>query len=86
MKKFRCWLDYQINQNRLVRRILLLWACIVISWVIYKVFTNPPDISGGTVAALTTVVGILTVVIGFYQWSRAKEDERAACRKDGEQP
>lgn len=79
------WLDRQINQHRLVRRALLVWACAVITWVIIRVFTSPPDISGGTAAALATVVGILTAVIGFYQWSRAKEDERAACRKEDKQ-
>lgn len=76
------WFDRQANRNRLFRRAMLVWAAALITWVIWVVFTNPPDIPGGTVGALTAVIGVLTSVIGFYQWSRAAEDARAKSDKD----
>lgn len=63
--------------NKFFRRIALVWAMLVISWTIWRVFgPDSPDISAGTAAALATVVGILTVVIGFYQWSRGRDNNK----------
>lgn len=79
------WFDRQANRNRLFRRLLLVWACGLITWVVWVSFTKPPDIPGSTAAAITGVLGLLTVVIGFYQWSRASEDAKAR-QKDGDRP
>lgn len=65
--------------NKFFRRLALVWAMIIITWVVWVVFTGPPQIAGGTAAALGTVVGILATVIGFYQWSRDRDDQQ---RKD----
>lgn len=76
------WFDRQVNRNRLFRRLLLLWACGLITWVVWVSFTKPPTIPGSTAAAITAVLGLLTVVIGFYQWSRSVEDQRAQRRDE----
>lgn len=79
---FNRWLERQANKNRLFRRLLIIWSCGLITWVTKISFTAPPDISGATAAALASVLGLLTVVIGFYQWSRASEDAHEQRRKN----
>lgn len=69
---FASWL----NNHKLVRRLSLLWAVALITAVTYKVFWHPVAIPMGTVTAYGTTVGILTIVIGFYQWTRHKEDQQ----------
>ena len=64
------------NHQRLFRRLVLLWACALITWVVVRTWINPPEISAGTAGALATVVGILATVVGFYQWHRKADDER----------
>ncbi len=64
------------NHQRLFRRLVLVWACMLITWVVVRTWIDPPDISPGTAGALATVVGILATVVGFYQWHRKADDER----------
>lgn len=65
------WLDALCNRHRLFRRLALIWACWLITWAVQRAFSdNPPTISTGTAAALASVCGLLTVVVGLYQWSR----------------
>lgn len=75
LKAIGAGLDALFNRHRLVRRLTLLWAVLLITWAVWYVFTKQPDIKEGTAAALATVVGILTVVIGFYQWDRRQSDK-----------
>ena len=64
-----------VEKHKFFRRLALVWAMCVITWVIYRVFgNNPPEIKGDTTAALAIVVGLLATVIGFYKWSRNKDD------------
>jgi len=69
-----------VNENKLIRRLALLWAVVLITIVIVWTWLHPPNISGSTATALGVVVGLLSSVIGFYQWSRRQDDE--ACRKE----
>ena len=62
--------------NKFFRRLALVWAMGLITWTVVRVFARAPNISAGTATALATVVGILTVVVGFYQWSRQQEDKK----------
>jgi len=63
--------DRLFNRHRLVRRVALFWALAVIGWAIY---VTVPKLTGAhAVAALTAIIGILTPVIAFYQWSRNNE-------------
>ena len=70
-----------IEANKLIRRLVLVWAVVLNTWVVYKVFTDPPDITTGTAAALASVITIFTGVIGFYQWSRGREDMHGTYRR-----
>lgn len=67
-------LDALANQHKAFRRTVLIWALCLITWTVREVFLRAPDIQTGTATALGLVIGILATVIGFYQWSRDRED------------
>lgn len=64
------------EEHKLVRRATLAWACWLISTTVLRV-TEPaalPWLTGAVAATVGTVVGLLGTVIGFYMWSRNRED------------
>ena len=71
-------LERLANKQRLFRRLVLFWACWLITVVALR--ATDPDVlktvttAGGVI--VTGVVGILTTVIGFYQWHRQQDDKR----------
>ena len=65
--------DRLFNQYKFVRRLLILWAVLLITYVVVRVFDDIILISAATVSALGIVVGILATVISFYIWSRGAE-------------
>lgn len=67
--------------NKFFRRLALVWALCLITFAVVKTFVAPPNIPGGTVTALTAVIGLLATVIGFYQWSRKRDEERREKEK-----
>lgn len=71
MKKF--W-DF-IDERKIVRRFLVAWAAWLITWVTMKLFTDITVITAAAVTAYGTAVGILATAIGFYKWTRQKEDK-----------
>lgn len=71
------WLDRLANRQRLFRRAVLVWACYLITWATWRAFTDPPQMGASDAAALASVIGILTVVIGFYFKHRAGNDSSA---------
>jgi hypothetical protein len=65
------------NVHKFVRRVTLAWACWLITIVVLRV-TEPEvleHVDGGVATVVTAVIGILATVIGFYQWSRSKEEK-----------
>lgn len=68
-------MNEKFPNNKFFRRLALMWTIALITFAVVVTFTDPPSITGGTATALATVVGILATVIGFYQWSRDKEDK-----------
>jgi hypothetical protein len=69
-------IDSLCNEHKAFRRAALVWACWLITWTVQRCFgDNTPDVSAGTAAALASVCGLLTVVVGLYQWSREREDK-----------
>lgn len=62
------------NKHKLVRRSLIAWAAWLITYATLQLPWASGAISSGAAASYATVVGILSVVIGFYFKSRHDED------------
>ena len=62
--------------NKFFRRLVLVWAVLLITVVVLLTWLRTPDISAGTAAALATVVGLLATAIAFYYRTRQHEDDR----------
>lgn len=74
-----------IEKHKLIRRLVLVWAVALITWVVVRVFgMAPPVITGGTATALGTVIGILGTVIALYKWMRDREDRMQNGNKSEE--
>lgn len=69
------WVDRLFNRHKFVRRLLVLWAASLITWVIFRVFTDLTLITTPVVSAMSIVVGLLATAIGFYNYQR-RMDER----------
>lgn len=72
------WLDALFERHKFVRRAALAWACWLITVVVLRV-TDPAvfvQVNAAGATIVTAVVGILTAVIGLYQWCRSKDDDQ----------
>ena len=68
-------LDF-LDRYKVFRRIALIWAICLITYVTMAVFSNISLITAAVVSALSLIVGLLATVIAFYMNSRFKEDKR----------
>lgn len=70
-----------INEQKLFRRIILIWAMVILTiWSCFLMDVSLlVNIGAAGATVVTAVFGILTTVIGFYQWHRNKDDERQAA-------
>lgn len=65
------------DRPRWLTAALVLWCVGLTTWVVCRVFgVSPPDIPGGTAAALSAVLGIPPAVFGLYQWARNRRENR----------
>jgi hypothetical protein len=74
MKRFGEWVESLFEEHKLVRRLVVLWAVGLITFVIYVTFSDLTLLTASVAAAVGTVVGILSVVINFYTRSRELDD------------
>lgn len=83
MKK---WFSELANRQMLFRRLVLIWAMTIITYVIYVVTDHQLLIQIGAAGAtiVTGIIGILTTVIGFYQWHRQQDDNLETLKKEEE--
>ena len=44
------------------------------TWAVYYILTHPPGLTTADASALIGVTGLNNVMVGFYQWSRARDD------------
>lgn len=67
-----------ISNQKLFRRVVLIWAMTILTvWSCFLMDVSLlVNIGAAGATVVTAVFGILTTVIGFYQWHRNKEDER----------
>lgn len=69
------WVDRLFNKHKLVRRGLVIWAVWLITVVVLRVVDKITEVNSSVQFIVLGVIGILTTVIGFYQWSRGKDGE-----------
>jgi hypothetical protein len=69
------------EDHALVRRVLVVWACWLISVLVLKFISLMTTIDTATVTGVATIVGILSTVLVFYV--RARELELQARREKG---
>jgi predicted metal-binding membrane protein len=69
------WLDAFFERHKGARRIALLWAMALITYATHQLFADVTAINQPAVAAYGIVTGLLTAVIGFYQWNRARDED-----------
>ena len=76
MKK---WFNHLANSQMLFRRLVLIWAMAIITYVIYIIIDPALLIAIGAPGAtiVSAVIGILATVISFYQWHRQQDDKNA---------
>ena len=70
------WLDSFFERHKGARRLLLLWAMVLITYATHAMFSDVTQITGPSVTAYATVTGLLSAVVGFYQWSRARDESQ----------
>ena len=72
------WFHKFFNEHKGVRRLILLWVVLLISYATFQIF-QPEAIkgmTGGAAAAYATVVGLATTAIALYKWNRGKDDAK----------
>jgi len=63
------------EEYKIVRRIIVFWAVITITWTTYALFSNPTGITDAAADAYLANIGLLATVIAFYQWSRGRDKD-----------
>lgn len=78
------FLDYLIEERRLVRRLLVVWAVGLITTVTYDILDlvkKMDEVTTPVVSFYLGVTALLTAVIGLYQFLRQRDDEREEKRR-----
>ena len=70
------WLDSFFEQHKGARRLALLWAMALITYATHAVFSDLGAVTAPVASAYGVVVGLLSAVIGFYQYLRAQDDRQ----------
>ena len=70
------WIDRLFNEHNFVRRtgMLICFICIlvILSFMLYVLLNSIP-LQDTVERVLLAVLGLNTVYLGFYQWSRSRE-------------
>lgn len=74
------------NKYMIVRRLLVAWALFLITAVVFKMLSIMTTLDTPTAAAISTVVGILATVTGFYLRSRELDAKREFERDMDDSP
>lgn len=69
-------LDSFFERHKGARRIALVWALALITYVTHAVFSDLGAVTAPVASAYGITVGVLSAVIGFYQWSRAQDERK----------
>lgn len=62
------------EKYKFARRLLLIWAAALITYSLVSFWQHVDTITDPVAKVIIAVLGLLTVVIGFYQWSRERDE------------
>ena len=62
------------NVHKGARRLALLWSMVLITGTVIAWFYHYAETNTAHATVIIGVIGILATVIGFYQWSRDRDD------------
>ena len=54
----------------------VVWALALVSWVTWRVFTDPPSIPVSTATVYGTLMGLPGIVWGWFVWVRREPGSR----------
>lgn len=57
-----------MNARAIIRTLVLLWACGLITWSVHYVLVRTPQVGADAAEVLTAIIGILAVAVGLYEW------------------
>lgn len=72
------WIERLFEEHKFVRRILVLWAIALITFVVISMSGKIDTVDAAAASFGATVVGILATVIGFYIKSRELDEKKDA--------
>ena len=59
--------------NGVIRIVVLVWACGLITWSDWFILTRTPRIDDASATALAAITGILAIAVSLYEWQARKE-------------
>lgn len=66
------------NEQKFFRRLILIWVLVILThWSLFMMNEELlKTISPAGATVVTGIFGMLTTVIGFYQWHRKADDDK----------
>lgn len=63
------------NKHKGVRRLIILWVVLLVTWGTYKIFSQLELANSATASSYVALLGIGGLAIALYKISRGKEDD-----------
>ena len=76
MTRLGRFIEALFEEHKLVRRLLVIWALWLITYVVLDAVDKVKQIDGSAAAMISTIVGILATVTSFYIRSRELDDRK----------
>ena len=75
LDKAMAWFEHQCNQNKLIRRVLLVWVLWITTRVTDAIISAPPGMTEHDAKALGIVWAGAMLLLGYYFKRRADSDK-----------
>ena len=69
------WVHRQFEQNKLARRLIMVWICVMVSIVLLRATENMALVTAAVASLVGSVTLILSVPLAFYFKIRKEEDK-----------
>ena len=55
-------------RNLWLTALIVLWMMVIVTWVTWVAFTDPPDIPATTAGVVATIYGLPAIAAGLWKW------------------